>query len=126
MGQQVSKRVVMPKLKDATKAYESEVAKDVMNDIARKKIIAKAKGQKYIDPTAQTGFKRDTWHQNEGSPMESHQRNFLKDQQGTHEEMPKVSSVLYYIVLFVLLFLCLFLYCLLFFIFHSRFMININ
>ena len=77
------------------KSYESAVAKDAMNDIATRQAIAKAKGQKYIDPSAQFGFKRDTWSEDEGFVKEVHQRDFLKSQQeGVAEEMPKVGGTI--------------------------------
>lgn len=81
MGQSISKRFVVPKLTDAMKSYESIVAKEAMDDIAARQAIAKAKGQKYIDPSAQFGFKRDTWKDDEGFVKEVHQRDFLKSQQ---------------------------------------------
>ena len=81
----------MPKLTNAMKSYESEAAKDALNDIAKRQAIAKAKGQKYIDPGAQQGFKRDTWRNDESRPAEAQQREFLKAQQGgAPQEMPKV------------------------------------
>lgn len=91
MGQKLSRHIV-PKLKNATKSYESEVTKDAMSDIARRQAIAKAKGQKYIDPSAQSGFRRDTWGDGEGlsSPKEVTQQQFLKKaHEGSFEEMPK-------------------------------------
>ena len=89
MGQQLSKRLIVPKLSNAMKSYENEVAKDAIQDIARRQAIAKAKGQKYIDPSAQEGFKRDTWG-NESVQQDVNQKQFLTAQQGAHEEMPKV------------------------------------
>ena len=95
MGQKLSTRHVVPKLKNAMKSYESEVTKEAMSDIARRQAIARAKGQKYIDPSAQSGFKRDTWGEGEGlgSPKEVTQQKFLKETQGSFEEMPKVRFV---------------------------------
>lgn len=87
MGQKISKQIV-PKLSNAMKSYESEVAKEAINDIAKRQAIAKAKGQKYIDPSAQDGFKRDTWG-NQSVPQDMNQKHFLTEQQGVHEEMPK-------------------------------------
>ncbi len=75
------------------KSYESAVAKDAANDIATRQAIAKAKGQKYIDPSAQFGFKRDTWNEDEGFVKEVQQRDLLKSTQGAHAEMPKVCRV---------------------------------
>lgn len=95
MGQQISKRFVVPKLTNAMKTYESAVAKEAIDDIATRQAIAKAKGQKYIDPSAQFGFKRDTWSEDEGFIKEVHQRDFLKSQQkGVAEEIPKVGNIL--------------------------------
>ena len=93
MGQQISKRFVVPRLTNAMKSYESAVAKDAANDIATRQAIAKAKGQKYIDPSAQFGFKRDTWNEDEGFVKEVQQRDLLKSTQGAHAEMSKVCRV---------------------------------
>mmetsp|Transcript_706 Transcript_706/g.1102 ORF Transcript_706/g.1102 Transcript_706/m.1102 type:complete len:300 (-) Transcript_706:41-940(-) len=91
MGQKLTKRLIVPKLTKAMQSYETEVAKDAMSDIARRQAIAKAKGQKYIDPNAQlSGFKRETWRSDEGLPLEARQKDFLTSQADSPEdEMPK-------------------------------------
>ncbi len=91
MGQKLSKRLIVPKLTKAMQSYENEVVKDAMSDISRRQALAKAKGQKYIDPNAQlSGFKRDTWKSDEGSPLEARQKEFLMSQADSSDEMPKV------------------------------------
>jgi len=89
MGQAISKRFIVPQLTKATKSYESLLTKDALDDIARKQAIARAKGQKYSDPSAQQGFKRETWGENQGLPKEREQRDFLIMQDAAPKEMPE-------------------------------------
>jgi len=99
MGGALSKKIPIPRnLSKAIDSYESKMAKDALDDIARKESRARAAGAKYSDPNAlDTGFKRDGWVEGKGEGMaqESRQRDFLNDvNQGADgsngpEEMPK-------------------------------------
>jgi hypothetical protein len=110
MGQSISKRLDVPRLSNAMKKYEAEVAKEAMDDVAKRQAIARAKGQKYIDPSAQeAGFKRDTWGKNEGLRTEANQRQFLNDnQKNGKDEMPQVSAFSTIALSFVLFWFCMF------------------
>jgi len=86
MGQSISKRV-MPRLSKLINSHESVMKKDALDEIARKKTLAKFAGNKYSDPNAaQYGFKRDTATK---SAKEQDQVTFLKElDKDTPQEIP--------------------------------------
>lgn len=89
MGQPITKltnRFIMPRISKAIESHEKIMAKDALDDIARKKV--KAGSSKYIDPAAMQGFKRDTWRDEEMIPQEYSQRQFLQQNNQARQEMP--------------------------------------
>jgi hypothetical protein len=76
----------MPRISKAIESHEKIMAKDALDDIARKKV--KAGSSKYIDPAAMQGFKRDTWRDEEMIPQEYSQRQFLQQNNQARQEMP--------------------------------------
>lgn len=89
MGQPITKlanRFIMPRISKAIESHEKIMAKDALDDIARKKL--KAGSSKYIDPAALQGFKRDTWRDEEMIPQEYSQRQFLQQNNQARQEMP--------------------------------------
>lgn len=72
------------------------MAKDALDDIARKQAQAAASNSKYTDPGAMQGFKRDEWHAQDSLPSELSQTHFLLKKDGssdgtkrtTMQEMP--------------------------------------
>ena len=88
MGQAVSRRV-MPHLSKAINKHEQVMAKDALDDIARKQAHARATNNKYTDPSAMQGFKRDQWTDVESLPSERGQADFLSQQSSqAPQEMP--------------------------------------
>ena len=88
MGQAVSRRV-MPHLSKAINKHEQVMAKDALDDIARKQAHARATNNKYTDPSAIQGFKRDQWTDLESLPSERGQADFLSQQSSqAPQEMP--------------------------------------
>jgi len=75
MGQQLSKRI-MPHISKAMETHESSMAKDALQDVARKQAHARSTNTKYSDPSAMQGFKRDQWTQQESLPSERYQHDF--------------------------------------------------
>lgn len=89
MGQPITKltnRFIMPRISKAIESHEKVMAKDAIDDIARRKL--KAGSSKYIDPAAMQGFKRDTWRDEEMIPQEHAQRQFLQQNNQAGQEMP--------------------------------------
>ena len=78
MGQSISKKV-MPTINKAIQSHERVMAKDALDDIARKQAHASASNTKYTDPGALQGFKRDEWKPSESLPSEMGQKNFLNE-----------------------------------------------
>lgn len=78
MGQSISKKVT-PTLNKVIQSHERVMAKDALDDIARKKAHASASNTKYTDPGALQGFKRDEWKPSESLPSEMGQKNFLNE-----------------------------------------------
>lgn len=56
--------------------HESSMAKDALQDVARKQAHARSTNTKYSDPSAMIGFKRDQWTQQESLPSERDQHDF--------------------------------------------------
>lgn len=79
MGQALSRRV-MPHLTRATEKHEQAMMKDALDDIALRKAKQAASQNKYIDPSAvgPGGFRRDQWTDEELSPQDYQQKEFLR------------------------------------------------
>lgn len=85
MGQQISKRI-MPRIFKAIESRDSVMAKDALEDIARKQAHARATNTKYSDPSAMQGFKRDQWADHESLPSEKGQNEFYSNQSDESKE----------------------------------------
>jgi len=82
------KQVKLPRsVAKAIDSYESRMAEDALDDIARKQVQARKAGLKYTDPNAMGGFKRDTW----GEKGFEHKENKLPNNAGSesYKEMPE-------------------------------------
>ena len=83
----------MPRLSKAIQSHERVMAKDALDDIARKRAQAKASNTKYTDPAAMQGFKRDEWEKSLDASnslyTEIGQKNFLEvKNKDNPQEMP--------------------------------------
>jgi len=80
----------MPRISKAMDSHERVMAKDALDDIARKRAQATASNSKYTDPSGlHAGFKRDQWNASDSLPTERGQSAFLtKANLDTPQEMP--------------------------------------